>query len=61
MLSRILSRFANCNPAVGLNPSEEFLDTPFVDFRVGIEKENEFRLAHSGKTIHATGKAIIPS
>jgi hypothetical protein len=61
MLPWVLSRFTNGNPAVGLNPLEEFLDTPFIDFRVGVQKENEFRLAHSRKAIHAASKAVIPA
>jgi hypothetical protein len=60
MLAWILSSFANRNPAIGLHSRKEFLNTPFVDLRVGIKKKNEFRLAHLRESIHTTGKAVVP-
>jgi hypothetical protein len=61
MLARILSGFTDCNPAVGLDPIEKVLEAPFIDFRVGIQEEDEFRLAQSRKAIHTTRKSVIPS
>jgi hypothetical protein len=60
MLARILSSFTDCNPAVRLNAIEQLLEAPFIDFRVGIQKEDEFRLAQSRKAIHTTRKSVTP-
>ncbi len=60
MLTRILTGFTDCDLIVGPGSDEKFFQTSFVNFRVRIQDENEFRPTNARKTIHASRKTVIP-